>query len=295
MIRILKTGEESIDSKILAKRIPRTLFALIAGMSLSISGVLMQSLTKNPIADPSILGINTGASFGVVFAMAYLKITSYYQFILFALLGSTLAAILVFMIASGGKSGLNPIKLVISGAAISAGFSSIIKIILLPRQNIMSTFKLWQIGSISAAEYESLLAIIPFVLLAIIVTVIISPKLDILVLGDEIATGLGVNVKQTRLIATITSVVFCAVITAIAGPIAFLGLMVPNIVRAVIGSDIKRSIVYSALFGSLFLTVSDICGRLLGAPGELEVGIITSFIGAPVLIFIVMKNRYKAI
>ncbi|MBQ1491070.1 MAG: iron ABC transporter permease, partial [Blautia sp.] len=211
----------------------------------------------------------------------------------FALLGASLTALLVFGIASfvpgAGSRGINvgPIRLALSGAAVSTAASSLISTVMLPRTNVMQVFRFWHTGSIASGTWESIAMVLPFLLLGMGISLFLIPSLNVLALGDDIAMGLGVKVVRTRALGALSGVLLCGATTAVAGPIGFVGLMVPHLVRAICGGDMKILLPLSALDGAVLLLLSDVLGRYLGRPGELEVGIITAFLGAPVFIFIV--------
>ena len=299
LIRTLK-GEEikSLYLPILQKRIVSTVLGLIVGCALGTAGALMQSITRNPIADPSILGVNTGASFFVVSGIAFFNIHTSMQYIWFALAGSALTALLVFGIASfvPGKGSLsynnaNPIRLALSGAAVSTACSSLISTVMLPRTNVMQVFRFWQTGSIGSGTWDNIRMVLPFLIVGFILAIWLVPSLNVLALGDDIAMGLGVKVIRTRALGSVAGVLLCGATTAVAGPIGFVGLMIPHLVRIFCGNDLKMVIPMSALDGAVLLLLSDILGRWIGRPGELEVGIVTAFLGAPVFIMIIRKAR----
>lgn len=283
--------DSALSSVIVWERVPRTLFALLAGSALGVAGSIMQSVTRNPIADPSILGVNIGASLFVVGGIVFLKITILPQYILLALLGAGVTSVVVYCIASLGVGGVTPLKLALSGAIISAALSSLISAVILSRIDVMNTYRFWQVGSVSGATWQSIFAILPLVIIGAILAFAISPALNIVALGDEMAVNLGVKTGVVRCIGVISAVLLCGSVTAIAGPIGFIGLMVPHVMRYAAGPDLRVNLMMSAIGGAILLTCSDIIGRLIGSPGELEVGILTAFIGAPVLIAIVMKAK----
>ncbi len=286
---------DSFDAIVVKERIPRTIFSLLAGASLGISGTLMQSITRNPIADPSILGINMGASLFVVLGIAFLGITTYKEYIVLALIGGLITAIAVYFIASIGNGGISPMKLALSGVIISSILSSLINMVMLPRSDVMSSFRFWQVGSVSGVNWQSILSMLPFIIIGIILSIAVAPSLNALALGDEVAIGLGVKVGLTRIISTISAILLCSTVTALAGPIGFIGLMAPHIIRMLFGNNIKFIIPMSAFIGGIILTFSDVIGRLIGSPSELEVGIVTSFIGAPIFIIISMKAKVRSL
>ncbi|MBD3107263.1 iron ABC transporter permease [Bacillus sp. AGMB 02131] len=286
---------ESHEANVVRQRIVRTIFALMCGVALGISGALMQSVTRNPIADPSILGVNTGASLFVVCGIAFLNISSADEYIWLAIAGAMITAIFVFGIGSMGSSGATPLKLVLAGAATSAILSSLVVAIMIPRTNVMDQFRFWQVGSVGSGNWDSISLFIPFLIVGIVLAIFTAPALNALALGDEAATGLGVRTGTIRFAAALGGVLLCGAATALAGPIGFIGLLATHLIRLVIGPDLRYVIPLSALSGAIILTISDVCGRLLGSPGELEVGIVTAFIGAPILIFITMKAKIRAL
>ena len=285
----------NFEAIVVKERIPRTVFGLLAGASLGISGTLMQSITRNPIADPSILGINTGSALFVVLGIAFLGVTTYKEYIILALLGGLITAISVYLIASIGNGGISPMKLALSGVIISAILSSLINVVMLPRSEVMSSFRFWQVGSISGVTWQSIIVMLPFIILGIILSFFVAPALNALALGDEVAIGLGVKVGLTRIISSISAILLCGTVTALAGPIGFIGLMAPHIIRMLFGNNIKLIIPMSAFIGSILLTFSDVIGRIMGSPSELEVGIVTAFIGAPIFIIISMKAKVRSL
>ncbi len=292
---LIHTDTSSLNSIVVRERIPRTVFSIIAGASLGVSGVLMQSITRNPIADPSILGVNTGASLFVVSGIAFFHINTAGQYIWFALIGAALTAAFVYGIGSMGSGGATPIKLALAGAATSAALTSLVSAIILPRTEVMNAFRFWQVGSVSGATWEGIYSVIPFLIIGLIIGIISSPALNALALGDDVATGLGVNTGIVRIVGAIAGVLLCGATTAIAGPIAFVGLMVPHTMRLICGPNLRIMIPMSAIGGAIILTISDVIGRLIGRPSELEAGIVTAFLGAPILIFIAMRAKVRSL
>lgn len=291
----LFTNKESFSVSVVQARIPRTLFGILAGASLGVSGCLMQSITRNPIADPSILGINTGASLFVVVGIAFFSISSPSQYIWLGFTGAILTAILVYGIASVGQSGATPIKLALAGAATSMALMSLVNTIMLPNSQVMDSFRFWQTGSIGGAKWNMILVLLPYFILGLLLSFYLSSSLNTLALGDELATSLGINSKKVRAMAAFAGVLLCGATTALAGPIAFVGLMVPHIMRLLIGSNMHYLLPLSALGGSILLLGADIIGRVIASPAELEVGIITAILGAPVFIYIVRKVKIRSL
>ncbi len=286
---------DGIGAIAVQERIPRTVLALVAGAALAVSGAVMQAITRNPIADPGILGVNTGASLFVVCGIAFLGISNVFQYLGLALIGGALAALFVYVVGSVGPGGATPIKLALAGAATTAALSSLVSAVLLPRAAAMNDFRFWQVGGVGGASWGSMAAVVPFLALAVVVAFVLSSSLNALALGDDVASGLGVRVGATRAIAATAGVVLCAGVTALAGPIAFVGLMVPHAVRLVAGPDQRWLLPLSALGGAVLLTLADTAGRVIGSPGEVEAGILTAFLGAPVLVAIARRTRMKAL
>lgn len=286
---------QSHGANVVRQRIARTVFCLMCGAALGVSGALMQAVTRNPIADPSILGVNTGASLFVVCGISFLNISTASQYIWFALAGAIITAIFVFGIGSMGSGGATPLKLVLAGAATSAALSSLVVAIMIPRSNVMDQFRYWQVGSVGSGNWSTISTFIPFLLVGILIALFSAPALNALALGDEVAKGLGVRTGSLRLIAAFGGVLLCGAATALAGPIGFIGLLATHLIRLVIGPDLRYIIPMAALSGAIILMISDVCGRLIGSPGELEVGVVTAFIGAPILILLTMKTKMRAL
>ena len=291
---LVNPGQDAFAAKVVQARVPRTLFALLAGAAQGLSGLLMQKVTRNPIADPSILGVNAGASLFVVAAMAFWGITTSAQYIWWAVAGAALTAVLVYGVGSSGRGGASPLKLALAGTAVSTAFSSLVSILVMPRENVMSAFRFWQVGSVSGASWGDLQVFVPFVLVGVAIAFVVAPALEVLALGDDAAVGLGAKPGVVRLAASVAAVVLCGATTAIAGPIAFVGLMVPHIVNLLYKGDLRAQLVLTALLGAFVLTAADVVGRVAVSPGELEVGIVTAFVGAPVFIAVAVRATRSA-
>ena len=292
---LLGNAPDSLEAVIILQRIPRTVFGILAGGALGISGALMQSITRNPIADPSILGVNTGASLFVVAGIAFFNITVAYQYIWLAIIGAGVTAVFVYSVASMGKDGATPLKLALSGSAVSIVLGSLVSTIMLPNNRVMEAFRFWQVGSIGSATWENIMLISPFLIVGFIISMFISGYLNNLALGDEAATALGTNVVMTRTIGALSSVLLCGATTALAGPIGFVGLIIPHIIRLIFGSEMSKMLPLSFLGSAILMLVSDIIGRIISLPGETEVGIVTAVLGAPVFILAIRKGRVKSL
>lgn len=292
---LLGNDPDSLEAAIISQRIPRTVFGILAGGALGISGALMQSITRNPIADPSILGVNTGASLFVVAGIAFFNITVAYQYIWLGITGAGVTAVFVYSVASMGKDGATPLKLALSGSAVSIVLGSLVSTIMLPNNRVMEAFRFWQVGSIGSATWENIMLISPFLLVGFITSMFISGYLNNLALGDEAATALGTNVVMTRAIGALSSVLLCGATTALAGPIGFVGLIIPHIIRLIFGSEMSKMLPLSFLGSAILMLISDVIGRIISLPGETEVGIITAVLGAPVFILAIRKGRVKSL
>ena len=278
------------EVNIVRARMPRTIFALLAGCSLSVSGALMQSITRNPIADPSILGVNTGAALFVIMGMSFSQVGRISSLVL-AFVGGLLTMVCVYLISSFGYGGMTPIKLALAGAAMGIALQSIVNALMLKDRLLMERFRFWQVGSLSKASWQDIMTVLPVIIFSLIIAYLLSSSLDIMALGDEMATSLGINVSFIYVLSTIVGVLLCASITALAGPIGFVGLMIPHFVRLLCGNAMKKVLLFSSLLGSAVLLSSDIIGRLVGGSAEIEVGIIMALLGAPVFIMIVRKVK----
>ncbi|MGH2380634.1 MAG: FecCD family ABC transporter permease [Candidatus Limnocylindria bacterium] len=276
---------------VLELRLPRTLIGLGVGAALGLAGCVMQGVTRNPLAEPGILGINAGASLAVVIAIALLGIAQPADYVWFALAGAALASVLVYALGLLGRGGAAPLRLVLAGAVLAALLTSLTSAILVLDANTLDQFRFWAVGSIAGRDLGVLAAVLPFLVLGGALALVSGRQLNALSLGDDVARSLGQRVGIVRL-ALAASVVFLAgVAVAAAGPIAFVGLAVPHAARALVGSDYRWLLPYSAVLGPALLLASDILGRILARPGELQVGIMTALIGAPVLIWLVRQRR----
>jgi len=283
----------TIGEAAVAMRIPRTLLALLAGAALGLSGAIMQGVTRNPLADPGILGVNMGASLAVVIGIAWFDMASAYAYIFTAILGAGAAAVFVYAIGSMGRGGATPLKLALAGAATSIAFSSLVIAVVLPRADIAGGIRAWQIGGVGGATFERIGPVLPFLAAGFVLALFSARRLNALALGDELAAGLGENVAVARALAAFAAILLCGATTAVCGPIGFLGLVVPHLCRLLTGSDHRWLLPFSAFAGAGLLVVADIAGRILARPAELDVGIVTALVGAPVFIWIVRRQRVR--
>ncbi|MBZ5487276.1 iron ABC transporter permease [Halomonas aquamarina] len=281
---------DTMGDAAVASRLPRTLLAMLAGAALGVSGGVMQGLTRNPLADPGLLGVNAGAALAVVIGIAWLGIDEPQHYIWTAIAGAAVAACAVYAIASLGRGGATPLRLALAGAAITAALSSLTTAVVLPRGDIGGLVQSWMVGGVGGATYDQLLPVLPFLATGLVISLLAARKLNMLALGDDTAAGLGEKVATARALSAVGAVLLCGPVTAVCGPIGFVGLVVPHACRLLAGSDYRWLLPFSALGGAVLLTFSDVAGRLVAHPAELDVGIVTAFIGAPVFIWIV-RNR----
>jgi iron complex transport system permease protein len=275
-------------------RIPRTLVGLGVGAALGLAGAVMQSLTRNPLADPGILGVNAGAATGVALAFAAFGLTDLRASVWFAFAGAAGAAVLVYALGSRGRGGATPVRLALAGAATDAALLSVVWGILLVDSDTYHRYRFWTVGSLAAVDWTTLGHIWPFLVLGTFAALALGPTLNALALGEDGARSLGVRVSQARMLAALAVTLLCGAATAAIGPVVFLGLAVPHIARMITGPDQRWLLSYSMLLAPILLLACDILGRVVLRPAELQVGVITAFAGAPVLIALVRGRRTVA-
>lgn len=286
---------DGLGQAAVAKRIPRTLLAVLVGAALAVAGCALQGVTRNPLADPGILGINMGASLAVLIGIVALRLVAPEHYIWIAIVGAGLASVFVYTVGSLGRGGATPLKLALAGAATAAALSSFTTAVVLPLNDVAGTFRSWQVGGVGGATYAVIGQVLPFLVLGFLVCFASARALDTLALGDDLAAGLGERVAVARATSWIGAVVLCGAATAVAGPVVFVGLIVPHLCRLLIGVDHRWLMPASAIVGAGLLTASDVVGRIIARPSEVDVGIITAFIGAPVFIHIVRRQKVRAL
>jgi len=286
--------DDTLAQAAIIKRLPRTVLALLIGAALALSGATMQAVTRNPIADPGILGVSNGASLAVVLGLAFVGLTNPYGQMALAIAGAAVAATFVYTVGSLGRGGATPLKLALAGAATSAAFASLISAIMLPRVDLLQAFQSWQIGGVGGAEWPRIAITAPVLALGALICVASARGMNSLALGDDMAKGLGEHVFRTRLMSALGAVILAGAATAIAGPIGFVGLVIPHVCRMLIGTDHRWLLPFSALAGAALLLASDIIGRVIAPSSEeIQVGIITAIIGAPFFIWIVRRTKVR--
>ena len=275
---------------IVEARFERTLLGLAVGAALGLAGALMQGLTRNPLADPGILGVNAGATFAMVVGMTMFGLDALGQFLPLAFVGAAAAAVLVHAIASVGRDGATPMKLAITGAALSAGLASWTTGLLLADRKTMESFRFWQVGTIGGRGLDVLLAGLPFLVVGALLALAGARLLNTLALGEDLARGLGRHTTRDRLVIALAIVLLAGTATALAGPIAFVGLVVPHVVRALVGPDHTRLLPFSMLAGAALVVVADTVGRIVLPPAEVQVGIMAAAVGVPVFIALIRRT-----
>src|SRR5690625_3366294 len=284
--------ETSTESAIIFDlRLPRTWLGLVAGGALGLSGALMQSLTRNPLAEPGLLGVNSGAAAAIVVGISAFGITQPSNYIWFALLGAGLAAGAVYALGSRGSAANTPVKLVLAGAAISAVLMAVVWGVTLLDSAALDHYRFWVLGSLTGRDAGVLAQVLPFIIGGGILALALSWPLNIMAFGDDVSRGLGLNPTLIRAIAAAALTLSCGAATAALGPIAFLGLAVPHAVRALTGPDDRWVLPLSTLAAPELLLGADVLGRVLVSPDELQVGVVTAFLGAPVLIALVTRRK----
>lgn len=286
------TGEPSTDALIVRElRLPRTIVGLLIGAALGVAGALMQAVTRNPLADPGILGINAGAAFAVVLAIWWFGVASLLGLVWFAFAGAAVASVLVYSLGSAGRGGATPVRLTLAGAALTALFTAFTGAIVLIDQATLDRFRFWAVGSLAGRDVAVAVQVAPFIVLGLLLAVGVARLLNTMALGEDTARALGTRMGTVRLVAAVAVVLLAGAATAAAGPIVFVGLVVPHVVRAWLGPDQRWLVPASALAGPLVLLVGDVLGRVIARPAEVQVGIVTAAIGGPAFVALVRRTR----
>ncbi|MBM9467633.1 FecCD family ABC transporter permease [Nakamurella leprariae] len=284
---------DNLGQAAVTKRVPRTVLAVLVGAALGMAGAVMQGVTRNPLADPGVLGINMGASLAVVVGLAWFGLSSASATVWAAIAGAAVAAVFVYAVGSLGRGGATPLKLALAGAATSAALTSLITAVVLPRNDIAENVLSFEIGGVGGATWSGIGTVVPFLAVGLVLSLLSARGLNSLALGDELATGLGERVAMVRGVAALGSVLLCGAATSVAGPIAFVGLVVPHLCRLLVGVDHRWLLPFTALTGACLLTAADVLGRILVRPSELDVGILTALIGAPFFIAVVRRQKLR--
>lgn len=271
-------------------RIPRALIAAAVGASLAISGVLMQTVTKNPLASPDIFGVNAGAGVAVVIAVTVFSVGSLQLFTWLSFFGAAVAAISVYAIGSVGREGLTPMKLTLAGAAMTALFASFTQGILVLNEAALEQVLFWLAGSVAGRSLDNLIAVLPYLIGGWIISLIMATKMNVLLMGEDVAKGLGLNTALLKITIGIVVILLSGGAVAVAGPIGFIGIVVPHLTRSIVGIDHRWVIPFSGLLGGVLLLAADIASRYILMPQEVPVGVMTAIIGTPFFIYIARKG-----
>ncbi|MFD7939655.1 FecCD family ABC transporter permease [Streptomyces sp. NPDC048253] len=271
------------------ERLSRTVLGLLVGAALGLSGAVLQALTRNPLADPGLLGINAGASAAVVTAITYFGVTSLTGYVWFAFFGAAAVGALVWFL--GGSRGATPVRLALAGTAISAALYGYLQAVMIMDGAALARMRFWTVGSLSTATDETIRQVLPFLVVGTLLAFVLARPLNAVAMGDDTAKALGADLNRTRALSMLAATVLCGAATAACGPIVFVGLMVPHIVRSFTGPDLRWIMPYAAVLSPVLLLGSDVIGRVVARPSEVQVGIITAIIGGPVFIFLVRRRR----
>ncbi|WP_298567639.1 FecCD family ABC transporter permease [Streptomyces luteogriseus] len=274
---------------VVAERLSRTLLGLLAGAALGLSGAVLQALTRNPLADPGLLGINAGASAAVVTAITYFGVTSLSGYVWFAFFGAAAVGALVWFL--GGSRGATPVRLALAGTAISAALYGYLQAVMIMDEAALGKMRFWTVGSLASATDSTITQVLPFLLAGTVLALALARPLNAMAMGDDTAKALGANLNRTRALSMLAATVLCGAATAACGPIVFVGLMVPHVVRSFTGPDLRWILPYAAILSPVLLLGADVIGRIVARPSELQVGIVTAILGGPVFIYLVRRRR----
>ena len=282
-------GDETVIVRTL--RVPRTLLGVLAGLSLGIAGALMQGHTRNPLGDPGLLGVTAGAAFAVVLSISLFGLTTPSAYVWFAFAGALLGSVAVFAIGSSGRGGATPVSLALAGTALSALLFALVSSITINSTDTLDAYRFWIVGALAGRDADVVTQVAPFVVLGLVLAIVNAPALNLLNLGEDVARGLGQRIWLARSVGLGAITLLTGAATAACGPIAFVGLVVPHVARAITGPDHRWLVPYSGLLGVVFLLLADVLGRVTARPGELQVGIVLAVVGTPFFIALVRRRR----
>lgn len=291
----LSNDGSAAHSTITTLRVPRTVAGIVAGMALGLAGALMQALTRNPLADTGILGINAGAALAMVIAAGFLAVTSQFLLVWFAFAGAGVATLAVYMVASTGRMGATPLRLVLTGVAIGSVLRGVTAAYVLTDPEIFDRMLSWDVGTLALIGYEKILVALPFVVLGAAGAMVMAPALNIIGLGDETAQSLGMSILRVRAVTIAAVMLLTGSATAMIGPIGFLGLMAPQLARSICGVNQRHIFTLTLFIAPTILLSADIVGRMATRPADIDVGIVAAAVGAPILIWIVRKRKVAAL
>ncbi|MGC0381761.1 FecCD family ABC transporter permease [Streptomyces sp. SAI-129] len=274
---------------VVGERLSRTVLGLLAGAALGLAGAVLQALTRNPLADPGLLGINAGASAAVVTGITFFGVTSLTGYVWFAFAGAAGVGALVWFL--GGSRGATPVRLVLAGTAISAALFGYLQAVMIMDDAALGRMRFWTVGSLASATNGTIKEVLPFFVVGTVLALALARPLNAMEMGDDTAKALGANLNRTRALSMLAATVLCGAATAACGPIVFVGLMIPHIVRSFTGPDMRWILPYAAILSPVLLLGADVLGRIVARPSELQVGIVTAVLGGPVFIFLVRRRR----
>lgn len=292
MLALLMGEGDQFMEQVLAARWPRTVMGAVVGAALAVSGMLIQSVMRNPLGEPGLLGVTMGASASVVTASALFGAAGGFAAVGAAMPGAVLAVVAVYLLGSrSGSSSVIP--LILAGAVVSAVLGAYVQAMILARPEVFDSYRHWVVGSLAGARFETLWAVLPALLIGLLLALASVGGLNALALGEDLAAGLGVKVRRLRLMALAAATLLAAAATAAVGPIAFVGLAVPHLVRALVGSDHRWQLPLALVLGAALLLAADVAARIVARPEELMVGVVTAFVGAPFLLAAVRKGKVR--
>ncbi|WP_370881852.1 FecCD family ABC transporter permease [Nakamurella flavida] len=292
VLRVLFADDGSTDATIVhTLRVPRTAMGILVGAALGVAGAVMQALTRNPLADPGLLGVNAGAAAAVVVGIGAFGISSALGYLPFAFVGAALASVVVYVLGSAGRSGATPVRLALAGTAVTAALGAVVDALTVLDPATFDRYRFWAVGSLGGRGVEVFWAVLPTAVLGLVIALCLGRSLNALALGEDVGRALGAGVTRTRLLSGLVVTLLAGSATAAVGPILFVGLAVPHIARAITGPDNRWVLAYSAVLAPLLLLVADVIGRVVVRPGELSVGIVVAIAGAPVFIALVRRRR----
>ncbi|GGK87515.1 iron ABC transporter permease [Sphaerisporangium melleum] len=285
-----------VENVVWSVRVPRTALGLTAGAALGLSGALMQALTRNPLADPGLLGVSAGAAFAIVVSVAFFGVGSLYGYIWFAFAGALVAGVLAYLLGGLGRSGLTPVKLALSGVAVSALLFSLTNAVVLTDPDALNRYRFWSAGSLADQDAATVLRVLPFIALGTVLALACAPALNSLALGDDVAASLGRRLGLVRLQGALAVTLLTGAAVAVIGPVVFVGLVVPHIARilarqAGLGPDHRLLLPLSAVLAPCLVLAADIIGRVAARPAEIQAGVLIAFIGGPFFIALVRRRH----
>lgn len=287
-------GSDEGDAVVIRElRMPRTFLGLLVGIALGAAGAVAQDITRNPLGDPGLIGISAGGSFAVAASIGVLGLTSSYQYIWFAFLGGALAGLIAYAVGGTGYGGATPAKLALAGAAVTVLLDAGTNTLVLMDVRTLDQYRFWAVGSLAGRDAGLGMELLPFVLVGLVLALGLSGRLNSLALGDDLASSLGTPVRSTRALGALAVVLLTGAAVAAAGPVTFVGLVVPHVVRAFTGPDARWLVPCSALGGASLMLAADVVGRMVARPGELEAGVVTALLGAPFLALLVKRGKLK--